>query len=759
MKIKEILQRIDIDSFRSNNLEEIKREKSILSKTEKKELIKIWANAKTEPKENILRAVICYAIWNPDEAIKEARRKGIFRYKIFGMGKSSSNAQYYLNFLVENLESFKFSRDTESYLIKKASCEWLKEFYLKTENKIDTIMKEHQKKRIRKRIRNTNVESALYKELLAYIDILFFMDSRPRKEGDLNSLESFPNEEIAEGVSYLLFKYVEKYGISKDKNYIIDAGFVQSKEMEQLVLYACQINEMLELELLVDFYDYDILQEGKKIIIKSTDPSFEKSIRLAYINQQMQEIIFYRRQSEMAEKGEYISELSRLMVNEIENVVVKQVKDGILSRYVFKIPIMILEKLAEQNIDGKIALYEEEMLEIECFLREMSMTDNELYEKKITEHCNMYDIILCQRIFRFVYYMQKEVYLKHLKRNSRVVLQSLIPMDKKENIIQNFERMLKDPQKAKEMYELLEYNDKFKFDLQYTPFISVGEYVMYPISILAYSNLLRNTIAYSYLSKNKIVNDDNGLEPLVRECRMCFEHCKYDYKIYTNKKYKYKGKKGEIDVLVVSEKEIIIIECKDPLHPTSNFEMRATFEHIEKASKQLDDSKEAFEDDGFRKKFLKDSLKMDGKRRSIRTCIVLGNRMFSIWSESKHPIRNVKELNMILNTGVIVGDFVKWRIWKEQDYSHDDLIDFLNPKGKFISLMNSSMEKYDKRIKLNGKTLVYESYRLNMATLYLKCDEELRLLEKDEKKWSEFLEEYKKEQRRDARFNICNEFN
>ena len=210
LKIKEILQRIDIDSFQSNNLEDIKKEKSILSKTEKKELIKIWVNAKTESKENILRAVICYAIWNPEEAIKEARRKGIFRYKIFGMGKRENNAQYYLNFLVENLENFKFSRDTKSYLIRKASCGWLKEFYLKTENKIDTIMEEHQKKRIRKRIRNINVETALYKELLAYIDILFFMDSRPRKEGDLNSLESFPNEEIAEGVSYLLFKYMEK---------------------------------------------------------------------------------------------------------------------------------------------------------------------------------------------------------------------------------------------------------------------------------------------------------------------------------------------------------------------------------------------------------------------------------------------------------------------------------------------------------------------------------------------------------------------
>lgn len=46
--------------------------------------------------------------------------------------------------------------------------------------------------------------------------------------------------------------------------------------------------------------------------------------------------------------------------------------------------------------------------------------------------------------------------------------------------------------------------------------------------------------------------------------------------------------------------------------------------------------------------------------------------------------------------------------------------------------MNTLMEKYDKRMKLDGKTLVYESYKLNMATLYLKCDEELRLLEKVE---------------------------
>lgn len=82
---------------------------------------------------------------------------------------------------------------------------------------------------------------------------------------------------------------------------------------------------------------------------------------------------------------------------------------------------------------------------------------------------------------------------------------------------------------------------------------------------------MRNTIAYSYLSKNEIVNEDGGKEPLVKVCENCFRQCSYKYKIFTKKKFKYKGKNGEIDVLVVSESDLIIIECKGPLMPTSNF--------------------------------------------------------------------------------------------------------------------------------------------------------------------------------------------
>ena len=51
--------------------------------------------------------------------------------------------------------------------------------------------------------------------------------------------------------------------------------------------------------------------------------------------------------------------------------------------------------------------------------------------------------------------------------------------------------------------------------------------MIFPISVLACSNLMRNTIAYSYLSKNEIVYDDNGVEPLVKVCVNCFRKCSY----------------------------------------------------------------------------------------------------------------------------------------------------------------------------------------------------------------------------------------
>ena len=736
MKIEDLMEQIDLSLFNEKVYNELKIQKNGLSNRDKKYILKVLTNSKSETKENVLKAIICFAIWEPDEAISQVRRKGILRYKVFG-NKGKTKAKYYLGYLISKKEVFGFSEKNNKYLKQKYEFEWLKSFYNKTEEKIDTEIANHYQGRIRKRIQNINFESSLHKELFAYIDMLFFLRRQTQTRYDYNILSTFSQEEIAEGVSYLLYKYIEKYGISTEKNYCVDASYINSDKMEKLILLACQINYVLELELLVDFYDYDICNEGMNIIVRSKDETLEKSIRLGYIKQEMQELLFFAKRYSSHEEVACLETLSKLIVDELGDKIYKRISNGILTRYRFEIPTALLDKIAEQKVEGKVELFKEEALELEHFSKEMCMNMNELYEKKLTQNCNAYDILLCQRFFRIMYYIQKYVYQN--EKDIKVILQSLIPSMDKENLKAFLLMLLKNQQKVDEIYNLLSYDIDYKFDIQYTPFLEMGSKVIFPTSVLACSNLMRNTIAYSYLSKNEIVNDDGGVEPLVKVCENCFRQCSHKYEIFTNKKFKYKGKKGEIDVLVVSDLDLIIIECKGPLVPTSNFEMRATFEHIEKSQKQLDLSKEAFEDDGFRNKFFRDGLHIDGIRRNVYTCTVLGNRLFSVWSGVRHPIRNIYELDMILNNGEISSPFARWSIWKEQKYSHTDLLDFLRQDGVFIKIMQDSMDSYFNKLTFAGKTIQYESYMCNMRKLFLLCDNELKLVEKNQEKWDEFL--------------------
>lgn len=736
LKVDNLMAQIDLSLLNEEMYSALKTQKNELSNSDKKNILKVLTNSKSETKENVLKAIICFAIWEPDEAISQARRKGIFRYKVFG-NKGKTKSRYFLEYLISKKEVLGFSEKTNKYLEQKYEFEWLESFYNKTEEKIDTEIANHYQGRIRKRIQGINYESSLHKELFAYIDMLFFLGGQTQTRYDYNILSTFSQEEIAEGVSYLLFKYIEKYGISTEKNYFVDASYINSDRIEKLILLACQINYVLEMELLVDFYDYDICNEGKNIVLRSKDETLEKSIRLGYIKQEMQEILFLGKRYSSNKEGVYLETLSKLIVDELGDKIYKRISNGILTRYRFEMHTALLDKVAEQKVVGKIQLFKEEAFELEHFSKEMCMNMKELYEKKVTQNCNAYDILLCQRFFRMMYYIQKYVYQN--EKDIKVILQSLIPLMDKENLKDFLFMLLKNQQKVDEVYELLSYDMNYKFDIQYTPFLEIGSKVIFPMSVLACSNLMRNTIAYSYLSKNEIVNDDGGVEPLVKVCENCFRQCSHGYEIFTNKKFKYKGKSGEIDVLVVSDSDLIIIECKGPLVPTSNFEMRATFEHIEKAQKQLDLSKEAFEDNGFRNKFFRDSLHIDGKHRNVYTCIILGNRLFSIWSGVRHPIRNIYELDMILNNGEISSPFAKWSIWKEQKYSHIDLLNFLRQDGVFIKIMQDSMDSYFNKLTFAGKTIQYESYMWNMRKLFLLCDDELRLVEKNQEEWDKFL--------------------
>ena len=134
LKIEDLMNQIDLGLFNEEIYNELKTQKNVLSNRDKKYILKVLTNSKLESKENVLKAIICFAIWQPDEAIRQARRKGIFRYKVFG-NKGKTKARYYLDYLISKKEVLGFSEKNNKYLKQKYELEWLESFYKKTEKK------------------------------------------------------------------------------------------------------------------------------------------------------------------------------------------------------------------------------------------------------------------------------------------------------------------------------------------------------------------------------------------------------------------------------------------------------------------------------------------------------------------------------------------------------------------------------------------------------------------------------------------------
>jgi len=277
---------------------------------------------------------------------------------------------------------------------------------------------------------------------------------------------------------------------------------------------------------------------------------------------------------------------------------------------------------------------------------------------------------------------------------------------------------------------LFTWNGEGKLDLQYTPILRYkNKYVVLP-GIFALSETFRNFIAHSYYKNNSVVNRDGATDSLINLCKDAFEKCPKKYTIKDTLKYKYKGHKGEIDFLACSDENIFLFECKDPLMPTSNYEMRSTYDYLEKAQNQLTVAKEALEDKSFKRNYFS-TWGIEDKNQTVHTCILLGNRLFSGCEKFEHPIRYALEMKMVLNDGAIKSGVAEWCYWSTLEYSEVDLIRFLSHKDPLTLSFFNSMVKINERITCGNIKVCYQSYCYDMKKHLVKLDEEFRTVKKE----------------------------
>ncbi len=713
MTIKELIQEVEEISLEEMNdvgyVNGIREKKPKLSKADKRSLRKKYANYRKEKEEMTLKSIFIYSIWLPDEAIEEARKKGIFRYKPWG--NNCNYSEMILRRLMTFKEIFQYSEETLKFIYDKLQLSWLRQYYYKTECRIKKCIYEQHSMRLRKKCNGILFEESLAKDLLAYVDAIFYLKTERNQSDflDKNIRENYSIEDISEAISYLIYIYDDIIGIEQNKHYIISAPYVKSEKIEKLIMLACKMNQVQEWEISVDYFDYKVKNNKNDTRIYSMNEEVEKSIRLGYYRRDIQEYI-YNIQCTEKYGGEVVSIQGGcdFFRKENNNDYIKEIRDQIQPRYRFEMPRELLT-LFENT--GK--LFEEEIRSMGHFSSELLMNWEDCCQKKITENCNLFDVVLFQRFFIMTNSMCSNTLYE--KKDTTKILNSLIPFFSEEYLVNCLEEIIGDKGKGLELLRLFTYNGGTKLDLQYTPFIKMSGGYVFPLSLTTRTNLVRNCIAQSYLVKNQVVNRDE-LEPIVKFCERSFSACSYNYEVYTNKKFTYENQCGEADVIVICETDIIIIECKAPLNPTSNFEMRATVDHLNKAVKQLDLCKKAFEDASFWKQFCK-NYKITRNERQVRTCILLGNRLFNGTNLGEHPIRYVRELDMLLTGGIIYSNIGNWRIWKGEQFSHGDILTFLSNDNLVRKTFFKAMEKQEQFVYANGKKLIFETYALNQETL------------------------------------------
>jgi hypothetical protein len=725
MSLINLLSNLNIEKLDKSTIEMIISDHPQLSNTDKKKLLLSMSKYKEQDHELTLKTILLYSIWEPDTAIKDARYKGVFRYVAYGFKQNS--VQYLLEKILLYKDLFKYSEKTLRYLNSKLLLCWLYDYYRDCEKKIISTIKASHETRRRERRGDIILETAIFKDLLVYIDFRFNSNLYISDEQDKNSLGSFSNEEVSEGISYIIFLYDKIIGIKSDINYMINADFILSDDIEKIVLLACKMIKMQEWELHTDFLSYEINLVGHDILIFDPSTTFEKSIMLGYINNQMQEELLYyqgfKSFKNTPNEPVTFTDIIDITLTKLGEDIIEDIDDGNLSRFRFKFPEPLLKSYNSVK-------FVDEILTLMYHSKEYFMDADELAKKKITSKCTVEDILLFQRPIRFMNAITNSLLKNEMnKKNRKKVLQSLVPHMTYAGLKQVISTSITDSQKVDELIELFTFKNKYKLDLQYTPFITASQGVYFPSTIIAKSNMVRNSIAYSHMINNQVVNDDDGLEPLVKTCAKYFDNA--GYKTLTNKKFVYHSQKGEVDVIVETDTDLILIECKSPLLPVNLFEMRASIEHIEKANSQLDLSQRAFKDPIFYKDFYKNNG-ISIKKRNIYTCIIFGNRLFSGFKESKHPIRYVHELSNVLEKGVISSDFGTWSIWESDNYQHKDLINYLNNDTAFSNYTFDAMYKKIKSMHIKGYKVSFASYALNVIEAFKIYDKNLRIIEKKE---------------------------
>ena len=665
----------------------------------------------------VLALIIVYCYIKSDKAIDTIRKRGILLcYKWNGSKKC-------IELLFLYRLKFNLSDININYIEMKYNNLWLLDVY----KSIDDRIKESIKKHIKESIEYDEYKTTIEVELLAYLEYMYLFRENSKvisKEGiiDLNSINNYSNEEIAEAIAYLLNIVKNQFEIKQQKKKWLDYKYVESQEIKNLILLELKMIKLVEYENNIDYYNYSISNSERYIEIIGNE--FEKNVRIAYskfeLKRQAETVKMLRNSQHYASLYKYAEKT----VEEIGEKIFKHMKERCyLNRYRIELPDVIYKTLFKNDSLNLIKVYNEEDYEIKLACHEMFLMGNDIKSIKITNNCTMLDLILFKRIFLFISFLQN-IYYKNKK--FKYVINSVVPVLNREQLIQQLKYVFDSEEQINEMIDLFTYDNEYH-DILATPLISSGKCYFVMPALISSTNLTRNAIVMQRRKNVQNLNSDGTNDRLVIAIyNLLNEKCNW-FSVVKNLKYEYNNRSGEIDILMWDDEDIYIIEAKNPILPTNVYEMKNTIEYINKGKSQLMFAKEAMQDEQFVSKY-SNLLNMEIKQRRVQCVLIMGNRFFSTFGDEDYVIRSFYELNKILDDGIIESDFGRWRYWEKEKFSINDVKKFFSKDDLLSLCLNESMEPCKYFFNIDTKTINYHSFCYNPSVHFALMNEQMTKL-------------------------------
>lgn len=536
------------------------------------------------------------------------------------------------------------------------------------------------------------------------------------KDPGVSSLDGrhYSSEEYAEAASLILRTYASLLSVSDDSFNEVDPEAVGTNGTvyNRLLLTAIRITKFKEAEFFIDGLPYRADLDGEKVTISSIDPEVERALRLGYIQGQGQAMI--RCLSLQDEPAVSMRDLVDRSFDHGKLDKVIEIVDQPVRRLRLAIPAV--RQIFGDFFGGDDFLRDETEMLLTLDVDNFGTIGDLLFP--LTDRVTSMDIFKVQRYFNFiscVYQKRLAAVVDSLERG-RLTLASTLLILTHDALLAQLNLIFGDEEKCREIIAMLKMDPgKAHLDLQYRPFVDIGQHYVIAPHVVAASNLVRNTIVANRLRQSAIGPRDRMVHAVADAFRSAGFEVATDFDPMTP------GQELELDVVARRDGSLFILECKNAYHPVSVHEMRNSWDHIRKARVQLDERRRILDDPvGQAQLFQKLGWPFD-EPCDVHTGIVIANRAFHGASLNCHPIRQAHELINVLKTGRIVADEHSLSFWLGDEFQVEDLVAYLGGDSIAAGQL-AALEPHEWVYAMGYRKLAFSSYVLDMV----KFDRQLR---------------------------------